>query len=451
MLSTLPTELVCLIAGQVDNHQDLFHLASTCWRLHNIIRPNLFTTITLTVVDPVLLCLRVSGFLAMVLRIPNLATDVRFLDLGSWDSFHAAQVDEFELEYDTDLLHPLVDELNCSTEEKEMWKLDLKSGITDAWLALLLPRLPNLERIRFVRPHQWNAKYVDLMLGRADPQHSPMFSQLREVHAAIINGIGAPISVLFPFFKFPAIRKIVALRFYDSRNTTAPLPPPTPNFSEVTDLGLQRCESEEGMEAIIASCKVLKSFRLTWGGAGFSSEGVFWGGILDALCRHETTLTSLSLCADLPIHHWMDEDWEASGFLEDFTALQHLHIGSTLFLDLLGELALQEILPPSLQSLCICGARSLYLGHLIGLCTGLIEGNALPKLASLCIVSVELDGPPDFGGVGDLRRLCQESDVSLRLIHKKWPCWEGEEVEESDVPSPDVIFWDTLPSPDWCL
>lgn len=323
MLSTLPTELLCLIAGQVDNRQDLSNLASTCWRFYNIVRPNLFTTITLTDVDPVLLCMRVSGFLATVLRIPNLATEVRFLDLGSWDSFHPAEVDDFDLEYDADLLHPLVDALNCSTEEKETWKLDLKSGITPAWLALLLPRLPNLERIRFVRPHQWNAKYVDLMLGQADPQNSPLFSQLREVHATTINGIGAPISVLFPFFKFPAIRKIVALRFYDSRNTAAPLPPPTPNFSEVTDLDFQRCESEEGTQAIIASCKVLKSFRLTWGGAGFSSEGVFWGGILDALCRHETTLTSLSLCADLPIHHWMDEDWEASGFVEDFTALQH--------------------------------------------------------------------------------------------------------------------------------
>ncbi|KAJ5390338.1 uncharacterized protein N7496_001406 [Penicillium cataractarum] len=163
MLLQLPDEILCLISTQLEHQQDRLHLASSCRRLYIALHRTIFVK-----------------FLYTIVRNPKLASAVHVLFLGFWTTKATYENHGYPsaVNFDRDIRERLVQEAASDSSRQEKWIKDLECGITDAWLALIIPRLNNLREISL--PWSDCAEYIPGMFIDAAKSGTPVFPHLEE-------------------------------------------------------------------------------------------------------------------------------------------------------------------------------------------------------------------------------------------------------------------------------
>ncbi|KAJ6166560.1 hypothetical protein N7470_002007 [Penicillium chermesinum] len=346
LLNNLPLEILELIVLHV-SVRDLCHVIATSHRLCDLLQPRLFTNVKLSDIygckEGPALSYRVSKFLYAVVRNPRLAHHVRTLEVSGWN------VNGFDIEYreeekkarfDRGLAEKLVEEPHGYTEgERAQWLEDLEEFQTEAWVALLLPKLEKIWKLSLDWPQ--DSTHILNMFRKAGDRSEPVFPHLEEVYTTWWREDGGSIPAYFlnPFFKFPSMRKLGCSRLRDQKreewgpelgNDEPPLEKDVlqPYCSNITAIDIAQACCFDGLREWIQACKTLKSFRTV--GDGQLSHSEYYAGkhhgqggkLYESLLLHKSTLEAI----------WIDrssfgdgnDGW--MGSFAEFTALKALAI-----------------------------------------------------------------------------------------------------------------------------
>ncbi|GIJ91852.1 hypothetical protein Asppvi_010827 [Aspergillus pseudoviridinutans] len=368
----------------------------------------------------------VSQLLYAIVQCPEIASLVRVLQLGAWQTVLTREYGDHpdEFHFDHDLVEKLVREATSDKERQEKWIKDLEQGVTDPWLALLIPRLTYLRKISFV--WAYGADYVSTMLVEAAEAENSVFPYLEEVWAAHCDTEGGTeAEVMLPFFRFPAMRKLGGFMLHTWLGAEEPsdrilLKGLEMGSSNITDIDLKNTCAPNGLQNWIRTCKMLETFRLSDGGVNVAENVTNWGKIYRDLCHHKTTLQAISLSDD-PDTLEEEQDREVfMGSFADFTSLRILRVPCTGLAQLddqerpMGRLV--ELLPSSLEILCICDAHRPSLEWTVDQCECLVNSDAFPNLESICIESNAMTVPNDICKIEALQRRCEKKDISFRVF-----------------------------------
>ncbi|KAJ5875476.1 uncharacterized protein N7473_012823 [Penicillium subrubescens] len=431
MLLQLPTETLCLISAQLENQHNRLHLASSCRRLYTALHRTIFVEVKLCAYRPgvpVPEIRQVSQFLYTIVRNPDLASVVQVLDLCSWQTKTTCDNHGYpsDIDFDRDIMERLVREASSDSKRQVTWIKDLECGITDAWLALMIPRLNNLRKISFIWSIQ--ADYVYGMLIDAAKAETPVFPHLEEAWAAPRDTEGwSETELMLPFFNFPAMRKLGGHMLYDGwewteeENQRNPWGLPVEiGCSNVTDIDLRMSCANDGLQTWIRSCKALKTFRYSHGGATVAYEPSNHRRLYEALLLHKTTLQAVSISED---EYGIDPEENENFFLgsfADFTNLKTLHAPCTGIVEQeegRPTQSLVDILPPSLELLSLFYHDMELLVWLLEECELLLDSNVCPKLGTICIRHCGLNETEIAHKVENLKLRCEDAGVSLRNFH----------------------------------
>ncbi|KAH1509868.1 hypothetical protein KXX06_006979 [Aspergillus fumigatus] len=169
MPPSLSNDILLLIGEFLEDHQDRYNLLFVCRHFHGLFRRLVYRYAALK--D----CSQTRSFLSAALRHPELARAVRALDLSGWRTHSEAYegtsvtVDEMEV------FRNWAQEISHSDEEYIQWEQDLQQDVAEAWMALLLPLVRNVQQLRLVYPKE--NKYLDRMMQRAVQREKPFDTQ----------------------------------------------------------------------------------------------------------------------------------------------------------------------------------------------------------------------------------------------------------------------------------
>ncbi|MCJ1394118.1 hypothetical protein MMC18_006996 [Xylographa bjoerkii] len=142
-LDTVANEIVLIIIQHVEDQWDLLSLASCSRRCYDLTLPVLYSCIALDAPN----FINLRSLVQAVIRKPWLARHVRYLQITPWST----NVDEVEdpddlvADCETDLLRVAVKAASQNQKEEEEWLEAVTMGVGDAWVALLLVALVNVE------------------------------------------------------------------------------------------------------------------------------------------------------------------------------------------------------------------------------------------------------------------------------------------------------------------
>ena len=427
MLDRLPPELLVLIAENLRLQRDRYHLAISSRRLFTTVLPVLYSKVSLGMRRKFNV-VQASCFFYAVLRHPELANAVRSLNLGEWetrDDYDEAHDDDppFEIpkdtwKYDADLIRPLLVESLMPGYLKPLWEQDLADGITDAWLALILPQLTRLREIVIEWPaiirNDFNEQsWLCTILQCASLEKPSMFPHLEEAHAWCDDaGRGFDSDLMLPFFKFPSMRIISADAVEEpSGDDSNP-----PLSSGVTAMYLNCYSGTEGLLSWIGACKTLKIFSHYFGGYWDADSRYDRGSIMKSLLTQKASLESISLSekCNYPL-----EGSAKLGSLHEFTVLKHLHVGLQHLVEVDENnqpiCALKEMLPSSLESLYLYDCGDELFDWAIQQLESLVASKCLPNLAKLKLESKDIEQKLE-----GLARQCNAAGISLTAIEESF-------------------------------
>jgi hypothetical protein len=343
----LPDEILLLITDLIEDEPDRFQLSCCCRRFYHLLLPQVYKSITLEFCDEDLL----SSLVHALLRKPNLAQAVRHLKLKFWDDSRGDP--DYDMPYDLALLSPIVELYSHSEDERTKWEDALKGGVGDAWVALLLPLLPNLQTLKTEVPP--GPVFFDRMLERAVTGQKPFdtrpaFSSLIEASLKpnFHSGEFVRISQIMQFARMPAMRRFTGTSFAEDGPCSAVV------TSSITEMELLDSAGGGGMCNILRACPNLESFKYQH--RELEEYDPLWfyfnpAGILVALAGAKPNLQSLWLGYFLSAGAvGSPTEDRFIGSLAEFRALKHLQLRAQ---NLLNGGPLIEILPSSLESLCI--------------------------------------------------------------------------------------------------
>lgn len=367
-MRVLPDDVLLLIGDFLKGHQDRYNLVFVCRRFHNLFLQLAYQAASLKS------CQHLQSFICSNLQRPELARAVRVLHFDCWQdkpaTGHVDIADEKR-----PLLTNWVRTISQSDEERAQWEQDLQHGVSEAWIALLLPLISNLRRLRLIYPK--NNAYLDRTLYRAVNGERPTFRSLQEVSLSHLEddaddtkGNFLPSQIL-SFFQLPLMRTLSAdgVLESDSALEARGLPPSSPltdSPSSISEITLNASNGSKGMEGLIASCSSLKTFKYQHSDSHLHAEGYQPSAFYHSLAGSKNTLETLWL--DTCGHHLpftiaganeTHDEW--FGSLADFVALKDMRIRLPNLLDVRYQFepstSLSDILPRSLESLYIEGCK----------------------------------------------------------------------------------------------
>jgi hypothetical protein len=287
-----------------------------------------------------------------------------------------------------------------SEEEKRIWvkalkrqNYDVEELNDDPVLALLLPCLPNLERLALQLPQ--HAPYIERMMDRCATRTRPFdtnraaFSQLQNVGSIYWEDhYGMKPYWFARCLRLPNIRRIFMyfvgtgsgyMNLVEEDEHLARLPSQS---SSCEHIELRNAKlSDHDMEKTLEACRALKTliYELGWGYLSWCSPNM--GKLMDSLSPHKDSLENIFL--DLK-HYGATEDdgiLFAPISLSNFTHLKHIKINPVFLTgrrdkeNFTGETArrtdlaktLPELFPPSLERLCITNAQNSFQDIVTGL------------------------------------------------------------------------------------
>jgi hypothetical protein len=379
MFSTLPAELLLSIASYLDDHTDTLHLAYCCHAFYRLLLPKVFKSLDLLNHRNGHLCHLVHKFISN----PQFAREVRTLRVyNGWRPTSSVR-------YDQEPIHALLVAIFGPGDDLSAWERGLQiDQDNDAFLALLLHLLPNLESL-WVQVHDVSNHTLN-MLGRIAYmdkhfQSNMPLSNLREITVELWDaqgGIGT--DDVLPIFRLPSLRSFHGKMICDGDNNddsndddnefdAAGYMPGNAGSSSVTHIDLRSSCSRKGFADLINAPKRLESFVFEHSNDPNLSEDedVYASRFYPPLHKHRNSLQEIVLAYD---ESTGDEHygWDYVGSFVDFPALKKLRLRSTSILDWeqwgAGEEAskntLKDVLPPSLETLIIDGMQGAQMEEL---------------------------------------------------------------------------------------
>lgn len=361
---------------------------------------------------------------------------VQVLDLGSWETEGTCDAHGHPsgFDFDRDLTEKLVREATSDKTQQDKWIEHLAMGITDAWLALAIPRLTNLRKISIV----WTGEtdYVNNMFVEVAQSDIPVFSHLEEAWAAHWDTEnGAETELMLPFFKFPSMRKIGGFMLYDGLDwddeygQKEPFKDVDIGCSSITDIDLRMTNATNGVQTWIRACKALKTLRIGDGGSTVSYEPSHRGKLYEALLFHKTTLQAISISDD---SSGMESDENENSFMGSFamfTNLKILHIPCETILERGDEgkptQSLMDVIPSSLELLSLFDGCAEMFEWLIDQFELLLDSNFCPNLKTICVEISSFRQPEVSVQEKELKRRFQDRGVAFQVLG-----WGSEEVVE---------------------
>jgi hypothetical protein len=387
----LPNDVLLLVGEQLNNHADRWNLIFVSQHFHDLFLSLVYRSVRLN-------HWRNSfSFICAITKRPSLARVVRELDLSSWQKEPIPQ-ENWEVLQRSVILKDRVEASSYSQDETAQWADHLAKGRGDAWIALMLPLLSQIRRLHLVysTPSLCLNRIMQLAANNERPfQSQTAFQHLCKVSLHHREGLGEPTSqrnadnashenqsdLLLSFFELPSMRSIVANSVVDPTSTsinsdlegedTEPL---DMGRSSITEIDLRRSSWNRGMEALIASCADLRSFKYQHSDSHLASNGYQPTALYRSLTRSKRSLQTLWLdhygdhypftSAGLNQTH---DEW--FGSLADFSALREIRIRLSNLLDIRYQSEptspLINSLPGSLEILYIEGCEERHMGMLV--------------------------------------------------------------------------------------
>jgi hypothetical protein len=334
---------------------------------------------------------------------------------------------ETDFEYDVAVIRTLLDESTCSEEEKTHWNQDVERGITDAWLALLIPRLRALHKINLTWPFSRDRLYVSKMLVRAVSGEGPGFPCLDEAFGSWYDSEGgANTTLMHPFLAFPAMCKLGGFSLeenvHDNVHNSGQSRLCSSFTSRITDIDLDRTNALYGMRYWVETCKVLKSFRINHGGAMVGDDDFNSRALYQSLRLHKNSLERIWLASD---EKSLSDNNPWMGSFIDFSVLKTLKV-SIKGLALLDDedeptRQLTNVFPPSLENLYLWECDNEQFRWAIEQLESLIDSESLPKLTTLNLELPKMKVQDDQQKLEQLVRHCEDAGIAFNT--DDWVYW----------------------------
>ncbi|PKX99374.1 uncharacterized protein P174DRAFT_447879 [Aspergillus novofumigatus IBT 16806] len=377
MPPSLPNDVLLLIGEFLEDHQDRYNLLFVCCHFHGLFRRLVYQYVALK--D----CNQTRSFLSAALRHRELARAVRTLDLSGWRTQSETYESTSVAAEDMQVFRNWAQEISHSDEEYVQWEHDLQQDVGEAWMALLLPLVRNVQQLRLVYPKE--NKYLDRMMQRAVRREKPFdtqpaFRALLDVSLGHLDdtldskGTYAPSQVL-PFFQLPSMRTITVDSMIESTSADEqPQPEQDPPASSISEIVLNSSSGAKGMTSIVAACSALRSFKYQHSDGHLLAEGYQPAAFYRSLSASKHTLHTLWLdtCGvHLPFTitgaNETHDEW--FGSLADFTNLKDVRIRLPNLLDIRYQaepsVPLTEVLPAGVESLYVEGCKENSLAILV--------------------------------------------------------------------------------------
>lgn len=372
---SLPDDVLLLVGDFLDDHSDRYNLIFVCQRFHKLFLANVYRYASLRT------CRHVLSFLKPTLKRPELARAVRTLRFNCWQDRTATGYVTITDE-EKPILRNWVRRISLSDEEHAQWEEDLNNGVSEAWIALLLPLASNLRNLHLVYPQ--HSTHLDRTVRRAANKEYLALQALNGVSLGHLEddtqdtkGVFLPSQIL-PFFEFPQMRTFSADSVIDSKLAQKTQDNEPIEFhggmSSISEIKLTASNGAQGMTDLIASCSKLRSFKYQHSDVHLYSEGYRPSAFYSSLSAYKDTLTTLWLdnCGThLPFTiigaNETHDEW--FGSLADFTVLKDVRIQLPNLLDIRYQyepsIPLPDILPKSIESLYIEGCKENSLSMLL--------------------------------------------------------------------------------------
>ncbi|MCJ1451763.1 hypothetical protein MMC28_002103 [Mycoblastus sanguinarius] len=331
--STLPPEMVSQIMGNVEKSSWLLNLALCCHSLYDLTLPFLYSHVTLPhhgrLVGPFYL----KSFTYHILRNPHLASRVRDLIIDDWRGTANYPADGSDNKSIDEVVRKLVNASSHSKEQVKIWIKDLKS-YEEAWITLLLPLLPNLERLDLMvtrhRDHYFGSMIQRVAKIENPFDTQPAFSSLRVLVANCDRKCGTTSNLMFNAFQIPSLREFYGQRiFSDNSDAGRRLALLETATLRLTHLEVRHCVFNiQDLTNMLRSFKTLKTFVYNLGSGLISSCTYSMPELRKALTATEENLENLWL--DRSPHnsyYWPEGYVSPMSSLSSFKPLKNLQVG----------------------------------------------------------------------------------------------------------------------------
>ncbi|KAL4861349.1 hypothetical protein BDV12DRAFT_180416 [Aspergillus spectabilis] len=392
MLSDLPAELLLAITSYLDNHTDTLNLAHCCHAFYPLLLPKVFTALDLLKHENG----HLSHLAHRLVSNKKLANEVHSLRV--YNGFRSTST----VRYEQSIIQPLLEAIPGPDNSLPTWERVLQDRENnDAWVALLLNVLPNLDNLH-VQIYPFS-NYTLSMLARIgsmdrQPGSNLPLSNLRDINVEWWDsegGIGT--NHVLPIFRLPQLRTFTGKMICDGDGgdddnededdfDAAAYIPAQAGYSNVTHITLWASCSRKAFADLIHAPKRLESFVFEHSNEPhFSEDGdLFASRFHPPLYKHRESLQELVLTYDenKSTEHY---GWEYVGSFVEFTALKKLRLRAASVLDWREEWAdlsrvstntLTDVLPRSLETLIIEDMDSGHMGELgLGFSELVSDGN----------------------------------------------------------------------------
>ncbi|KAL5342189.1 hypothetical protein BJX70DRAFT_357128 [Aspergillus crustosus] len=391
MLSDLPAELLLAITSYLDNHRDTLNLAYSCHAFYPLLLPKVFTALDLLK--------HTDGHLSHLAHAlvsnKKLADEVHSLRV--YNGFRSTS----SVRYEQSIIQPLLEAILGPDDSLPTWERVLKDRENnDAWVALLLTILPNLESLH-VQIYPFSNYTVSMLAGSMDrqPGSNLLLYNLKDIYVEWWDsqgGIGT--DYVLPIFRLPQLRTFTGKMICEGDGgdgysedededdfDAAAYIPAQAGYSNVTHITLWASSSRKAFADLIHAPKRLESFVFEHSNEPhFSEDGdLFSSRFHPPLYRHRESLQELVLTYDENTS--TEYSWEFVGSFVEFTALKILRLSAVSVLDWRQEWAdlsrvstntLTDVLPRSLETLIIEDMESQHMGELaLGFSELVSDGN----------------------------------------------------------------------------
>ncbi|RDW68995.1 F-box protein [Aspergillus mulundensis] len=356
-LPSLPSEILISIARLLEDQQDRLALASCCRHFRALLLPEALASIELRSG-----CITsLSCLVQLLAHNPTLGAAVRSL---SWDTDSCEHPQK--LQFDHDLISATLAHLADTDEDLAKWRDDLQNRFEnersksqeDAWWAILLTLVPNLERLgmRWEGPADRRAEIMRRALRHEKPFDSrPAFTRLEFVEIRRPNESPMILSDLLPFFKIPSVRTVLCDGIVDwAQDEQRGAIQELGRSSNVRDLALLASNSHTGFSSVILACARLETFLCA--NTMYAEQGKLWNpsAAWRALVAHKDTLKTIHVYNETAYGGSFGPEAKSFfGSMVNFSKLTKLRLDAINVLDWdvetrLAKNNLSDVLPPTI-------------------------------------------------------------------------------------------------------
>lgn len=453
-LVTFPLEVVIEICRQLEAPQDRLNLVCCSRQFRKIFLPLLYQKLWIEgdLLRPIV---QLSETLA---KNPSLAARVEVIHLSAWETEQGTHEADFEtglrlykenlaingedkphewsldesVRLDRIDYAPFYDQarrVTGSTDKADFWLDALQIGSEDAWIALLLTFLPNLQRLEAKFPFgslwlHYAIRMAATVTAAPDVNSRPEVS-FPPISEAYVDWSPDDICIcvehVMPFFLLPSMRRFYASDLDGSvtggddelSNST-----PMDGSSSVTHIEINGCNWMWDLFKVISCCKRLQSFKYNHRGCIEYKPTELYRALLPMRERLDTIWLDLKEGDNR--HHDDHQCDDALPSFRDFPVLKtlHLRLGNLPVLkDRESNISLAEALPSSIETLQIADTGNIE--HLQVLAQKLEEhaDNGLESTPELAQIDFKpLSDSADVSAlVESITAICAKVDVKFRV------------------------------------